>query len=299
MSYYIYVPKGRAAEYAPLALNLFNGCPHRCAYCYVKLRFGGKDEPRPRVDLNKLRHELSKWPVNDRRRTLPIMLSFMCDPYPKSIPDYRDYVGDVLQILLGEGLHLRILSKSGTYGLAHLNHILAEHGQRVEFGQSITCVDDNLRDAIEPGAASHLSRVAALQQAHEAGLSTFISLEPVITVHAIANWLMRLKTNSPSFIDRINIGGPPNYWPVETRPEVCFAEMKTASGVQRITMNWARVAPDSTDPFMFASLVLAAKSLGVPVGLKRDAFDLLRSGAHFPICTEAVVGCERLWETPK
>ncbi len=30
----IYVPKGRAREYSPLALNLYRGCEHRCSYCY-------------------------------------------------------------------------------------------------------------------------------------------------------------------------------------------------------------------------------------------------------------------------
>ena len=30
----IYEPKGKALEYAPLACNLYKGCPHGCRYCY-------------------------------------------------------------------------------------------------------------------------------------------------------------------------------------------------------------------------------------------------------------------------
>jgi DNA repair photolyase len=30
----IYEPKGKAREYAPLALNLYESCPHGCKYCY-------------------------------------------------------------------------------------------------------------------------------------------------------------------------------------------------------------------------------------------------------------------------
>lgn len=31
----IYAPRGRALEYAPLAVSLYRGCPHGCVYCFV------------------------------------------------------------------------------------------------------------------------------------------------------------------------------------------------------------------------------------------------------------------------
>ena len=31
----IYEPRGRAGEYAPLAVNLYRGCGHGCIYCYA------------------------------------------------------------------------------------------------------------------------------------------------------------------------------------------------------------------------------------------------------------------------
>jgi hypothetical protein len=43
----IYAPKGQAAEYAPLAANLYRGCGHACAYCYVPLV-----TKQPRPDFN-------------------------------------------------------------------------------------------------------------------------------------------------------------------------------------------------------------------------------------------------------
>ena len=31
----IYEPRGKAREYAELAVNLYKGCAHACIYCYA------------------------------------------------------------------------------------------------------------------------------------------------------------------------------------------------------------------------------------------------------------------------
>jgi len=53
----IYKPKGRAREYAKLALNLYSQCGHGCTYCWDKDKEGygavklGKAGKRVRVDI--------------------------------------------------------------------------------------------------------------------------------------------------------------------------------------------------------------------------------------------------------
>ena len=53
----IYEPKGKAREYSPLALNLYDGCDHGCKYCYVpkiKQRFKpayDHESVRPRSNI--------------------------------------------------------------------------------------------------------------------------------------------------------------------------------------------------------------------------------------------------------
>ena len=52
----IYKPAGRAAEYAPLAVNLYTGCGHACTYCWAPqvLRLETAEffrNPQPRPDL--------------------------------------------------------------------------------------------------------------------------------------------------------------------------------------------------------------------------------------------------------
>jgi len=78
----IYGPKGRAKEYALLAINHYRGCEHGCAYCYAR-RMAERykwpfDKPEPRVDLVELEKEADKLRGTRER----ILLSFMSDPYP-------------------------------------------------------------------------------------------------------------------------------------------------------------------------------------------------------------------------
>ena len=71
----IYEPRGKAREYAPLAVNLYNGCGHSCEYCYApsfihttRNKFG-KPEPRKDIidkinyDAGRLKLEHQKGPV--------------------------------------------------------------------------------------------------------------------------------------------------------------------------------------------------------------------------------------------
>lgn len=37
----IYKTTGRAREYSELAVNLYQGCAHACAYCYAPAAGGG------------------------------------------------------------------------------------------------------------------------------------------------------------------------------------------------------------------------------------------------------------------
>lgn len=65
----VYEPKGRAAEYAPLAANLYDGCPHACSYCYVpgilrRHRLDFHEAAMPRRDvLAKLQADCRKLAV--------------------------------------------------------------------------------------------------------------------------------------------------------------------------------------------------------------------------------------------
>src|SRR5208283_4785088 len=80
----IYEPRGKAGEYAPLAVNLYQGCGHRCTYCYApscirvtKERFYAPN-PRPNI-LEKLSSDARKLSLTNNKG--PVLLCFTCDPY--------------------------------------------------------------------------------------------------------------------------------------------------------------------------------------------------------------------------
>lgn len=176
----IYEPKGRAAEYAELALNLYDGCTHGCRYCYVPACLHRKPEEffasaAPRKDiLAALEKDLARrrdW-IGDRR----VLLCFSCDPYQRA--ERRHHVTRAaLEMLVAAGVKVSVLTKNPY--LALRDSALMKTGD-VELGTTVVTDDPFLVRKWEPHAPWPAERLAALHVAHRRGIRTWISLEPVI-----------------------------------------------------------------------------------------------------------------------
>jgi DNA repair photolyase len=197
----IYVPKGRAAEYSPLALNLYTGCAHRCTYCYARkmAKMYGTPEcyfniPAPRKNILA---ELEKKSASMRGDRREINLCFMCDPY--STPTNGDITREALLILKKYKLNVSILTKAGTKACRDFD-ILSKNGWK--FGSTLTCFG-TMRKEKEPGAAKLSDRLDAIIDAKKQGIFTYVSLEPVIDTNMA---IEILRWRSPGFIDFWKIG---------------------------------------------------------------------------------------------
>ena len=176
----IYKPQGRAAEYAPLAVNLYTGCGHGCVYCWAPqilrmepVKFIGA--PKPRADiLTQLERDAQRL----RDSPQPVLLCFACDPYQPCEEQHR-LTRAALEILLKHGLTVSILSKGGLRATRDLD-LLAASGRPHAFGASLTALSPELSAQWEPHAAPPAERLAALRDAFLLGLSTWASLEPVL-----------------------------------------------------------------------------------------------------------------------
>ena len=174
----IYEPRGAAREYSPLAANLYSGCAHGCVYCYapgcLRRSRGEFARAAPRKDVLKALEKDAAEMEGDAR---PVLLSFTTDPY-QELERRERLTRRGIEILAARGMRIRTLTKNPALAMELDRDLLVR--AKVEFGTTILFVDDAKREEWEPNAPPVGSRIEALRAAKEAGLATWVSLEPVI-----------------------------------------------------------------------------------------------------------------------
>jgi len=197
----IYTPKGRAREYARLACNVYKGCGHGCTYCYApSATFKSPDEfyrPDSRGDsfLSRLRRDAAKYQaagIMDQ-----VLLSFTCDPYQPLDVELR-ITRETINILHGHGLNVCTLTKGGHRALRDLDLF----GPHDAFATTLTCLNEAESLKWEPNAAPPAERIATIQEFHNSGVPTWVSLEPVLDP-AVSLEIIR---QTHEFVDLFKVG---------------------------------------------------------------------------------------------
>jgi DNA repair photolyase len=194
----IYEPKGKAAEYAPLACNFWTTCPGKCYYCYCprilhkkKEEFHQESEPKEGLQFNIVRDcvELKR----DKRE---IHLNFIGDPY---VPEDNNITSIILDIFELYGKKIQILTKGGMKAERDFKQM-----KRCGWKFGVSCVwsNEQTRQQFEPNTACLYERALSLQKAHEMGIYTWVSLEPVIDPRQAVNVIEYLNP----WVDHWKIG---------------------------------------------------------------------------------------------
>lgn len=194
----IYTPKGKAREYSPLALNIYRGCDHQCAYCYVNGMFGMKQAAQQVPVQNvfqKTKRLLEKTTVRDQ-----VFLSFLSDPYGEAEFNLC-LTRDILGLFRKHNVPTAILTKSGEKCLRDIE-LFTEMSPLIKLGATLTFLNDADSQAWEPGAALPESRIKMLRRAKQAGVRTWVSFEPVID----PNQTLDLIDIVAPFVDEIKVG---------------------------------------------------------------------------------------------
>jgi DNA repair photolyase len=200
----VYEPGGRAREYAAQAVNLYSGCGHKCSYCYApaalqrnRQDFYEKPGPRARDFWNKLEHDLKL--LGGRPNMEPVLLCFSCDAYQPIDVEYG-YARKALSMFKRHNVPFQVLSKGGMRCARDFD--LYEPGRDI-YAATMTFMSADKSARWEPGAALPAERIDALKLAHEMGIKTWVSLEPVIEpleslacIDACANYVDGFKVGT-------------------------------------------------------------------------------------------------------
>ena len=188
----IYEPKGKAKEYGDYALNIYTGCPHRCFYCFApnvlhKDREAFYTNVEPRTDIVKAtKQQLEKEKITGKL----IHLCFTCDPYPTGYDTTP--TREIIKAIKESGNNVQILTKgdgSRDFDLLDENDW---YGITLDGATTRTGHFDN----------APLFRYTNLIKAHEKGIRTWVSFEPVLNAE---NVLGMIKDIAPH-TDKVKIG---------------------------------------------------------------------------------------------
>ncbi len=181
----IYEPKGAAKEYGDLALNIYTGCPHRCFYCFApsvlhreREVFHTNVQPREGI-VEATRRQLEKEQITGKL----IHLCFTCDPYPTGYDSSA--TRKIIKLLKEYGNHVQILTKGE--GKRDFDLLDGEDWYGVTLDGT--------------GDRKETYRVLDLLSAHQRGIKTWVSFEPVLHAGRVLTTL-----SAVDFADKVKIG---------------------------------------------------------------------------------------------
>ena len=188
------------------ALNPYRGCQHGCTYCYApyvlreKRRWGCFVEARdnlPRLLSKELR----------RKAKGVVGISTVTDAYQPAEKRF-EITRLALEQLQRYDFPVCIQTKSSLV-LRDLD--LLQGFSKCEVGFTVTTLDEDIRQKIEPGASTVGERLAALETLADAGVSTWAFLGPILPSITdgeddLRSLISALKKTGVSYliVDRLN-----------------------------------------------------------------------------------------------
>jgi len=199
----IYETRGRAREYAELAFSAYTGCSHGCGYCFNPEALH-KDPvdylsslPREGI-LGKLERDLQE--MVRKRDLREVLMSFSTDPY-QPIEEDLHLTREAIQLFMSYGRRFTILTKGGLRSTRDFD-LMRRYSVHCRYGTTLVFSDREQEKIWEPGAAPTEERTQALVLAHQLGIPTWVSLEPVFDPKQtldLIQWTL-------SFVDEYRIG---------------------------------------------------------------------------------------------
>lgn len=196
----VYMPKGRAGEYGNYCLNIYDGCPNRCYYCYVPMmRHMMPEDFHSNVKLRKGIVERAKIDAASGELSGKMVhLCFSCDPYPAGCDTAP--TREIIKVLKSGGAHIQILTKNGMAATRDFD--LLDKDDR--FGVTLTMFTQLASHQTEPHAERPTQRLNALVYARRVKIQTWVSFEPIVSEESTIHLLELVTTQK--LADEVKIG---------------------------------------------------------------------------------------------
>jgi DNA repair photolyase len=197
-------------------VNCYSGCEHGCLYCYARFatRFTHPGERWGSfVDVKVNAPQQLAREVR-RKKVGRVFVSSVCDGWQPAEATYG-LTRQCLQILLQHGFPITILTKSGLAG-RDLDLLVGK--KNVEFGVTITTLDESIWKLFEPKSSPPAELLALVGDAKRKGITTYVFLGPLMpylsdTEKSLRSLLKAVKEVGADYfyVDRLN----PRYgvWP--------------------------------------------------------------------------------------
>jgi len=196
-------------EYADFGLNHIEGCVHGCRYpCYamiLKRRCGQikdyKDWCNPKTVANALElleEEIPKY----KDEIKSVYLCFSTDPFMYRLEEVNKLSLRIIERLNKDGIKSVTISKG-----IHPERLLDKerYGKNNEYGITVVSLSKNFQRRYEPFSAPIRKRIKTLKNLHDAGLKTWVSMEPYPTPNIFRQNIYEIL-EAVSFVDKIVFG---------------------------------------------------------------------------------------------
>jgi DNA repair photolyase len=165
-------------EYEGLTINPYQGCQHRCGYCYATYQWSPEFYDKVYAKSNSpqiLENQLRSWKFKKQIR--PVMISSATDAYQAAELKF-ELTRKCIEVLQNHNFPYYVFTKSTI-----IKRDLELHKQYKDncvIVWSITTCDENIRRHIEPGTPPASAMFEVISKFTDAGIRCCINIDPII-----------------------------------------------------------------------------------------------------------------------
>jgi DNA repair photolyase len=160
-----------------LTINLYQGCQHRCGYCYATYVWSPEFFDKIYAKSNAaevLENELKRW----KHETVdPVMISSATDPYQPAELKYK-LTQKCVKVLQAYGVPYYVFTKSSL--IVRDLELHKKYKDKCFLVWSVTTCNEKIRRLVEPGTPPATSMFTVIKKFVDAGVCCGVNIDPIL-----------------------------------------------------------------------------------------------------------------------